>query len=61
MAKAEREPDRHDVCECGDYRKSHENGEGRCYVCASVKALWDDCQQFKFSHREDGEVKSGKS
>lgn len=44
-----------DVCECGDYRKSHENGTGKCAVCSAVHALWDNCTHFLFSHVEGNE------
>ncbi len=45
----------HDICKCGDYRKSHENGAGPCYVCVSgtTRQPWPNCKEFRFSHSEE--------
>jgi hypothetical protein len=41
------EKDGHDVCECGDYRRSHKDGTGACAVCASSMAPYDGCVKFR--------------
>lgn len=42
--------DPHDVCACGDSRKSHPGGVGPCGYCAQSRAPYDTCMQFRFSH-----------
>ena len=40
-----------DICECGDYRKSHEGGKGRCYFYTHGIPDWkfDRCRRFKLA------------
>lgn len=47
------DPNDHDVCECGDYRKSHTHGLGPCGVCEQGRAPWDNCTQFRYWYRGD--------
>ncbi|GAG89901.1 unnamed protein product [marine sediment metagenome] len=37
-----------DICECGDYRHQHENGDGECKVCRWNNSIPSEkpCQKF---------------
>jgi hypothetical protein len=35
-----------DLCVCGDYRSQHQDN-GRCGVCASSRAPYDGCPEFR--------------
>lgn len=40
-----------DECKCGDYRRSHESGTGRCLLCAWNPANpLDPCMKFELHH-----------
>lgn len=43
----------YDVCECGDYRKSHTGGIGPCGYCANSRAPYDNCARFRFAYHGD--------
>ena len=45
--------DPYDVCECGDYRKSHPGGVGPCGYCANSRAPYDNCSRFRFAYSRE--------
>lgn len=36
------------VCYCGDWKDNHESDYGRCRLCMSSRAPWDNCGGFRF-------------
>ena len=40
-----------EVCECGDWRSSHQ-GDGPCAVCCQSSAPWDGCEAFRYWRSE---------
>jgi hypothetical protein len=41
-----------DVCECGDYRHQHENGEGRCKMPDDLCHGFQPCLKFRLAERK---------
>jgi hypothetical protein len=39
-----------DLCQCGDFRSVHVNG-GKCAVCFSSNAPYDQCERFRFNKK----------
>ena len=44
------EPHELDSCYCGDFRRSHVNGTGKCRVCDSRGFSALRCQKFRLSY-----------
>ncbi len=38
--------DPYDVCECGDYRRDHVNGTGRCRMPNDLNHGFRSCERF---------------
>jgi len=36
-----------DICECGDYRHQHENGEGKCQMPDDLCHGFEPCLKFR--------------
>jgi len=43
-----------DVCECGDYRRDHEDGSGYCRMPNNLCHAFKECLTFRISQRADG-------
>jgi hypothetical protein len=38
-----------DICTCGDYRRDHEGGTGRCTLPADPVPDYQPCRRFRLS------------
>lgn len=44
-----------DVCECGDYRRDHIDGTGRCTMADDACHGFKPCFEFRLHYRETNE------
>jgi hypothetical protein len=47
MSDVKRLPHQLDVCQCGDYRRDHENGTGRCKMPDDLTHGFQPCLVFR--------------
>jgi hypothetical protein len=51
MTLIERLPDDFDECECGDYRRDHVDGVGRCKMPNDLNHGFRPCDKFRLALR----------
>ena len=52
MAALERIADPLDECQCGDYRRSHKNGSGKCGLCTwNPSNPFNPCMKFRLAKK----------
>lgn len=47
-------PHPHDECECGDYRKDHADGAGRCCMPNDLTHGFQTCSRFRLAFTAEG-------
>lgn len=45
----------YDICHCGDFRRDHENGEGKCRMANDINHGYKPCEKFRFSRHSSQE------